>query len=360
MSLTIKAGDPLKDGRVVMLITPPLPGQPDAGSYNVDKYVALWVNEQWQSICTSDASALCNTFDDWTCSLPECIYGPSGMWTVTHNPPPPKTPVPTNTGDNLSGLAGLIQSIKDFVNAIALILSGQLINDIDSAAQALTSLSTTLSGLLSTLTNETDVIATGLRVALDQQNTYLQALDSDIKNGLVTAVNNNAATIERAINGLSTALTDEQKSISSDIQSAVQVVGQSIVQEGKSIEDSINASTKTLKTAITDAGNTVSLAIATPLVGLDTLLTDATTTTNLALSGINTELSTLASEIGSAETMIGTNIIKILAIVTAALAVPAIAEFDKVKGFFAHALEWLITQQMDVSRRVYEGLGDVE
>ncbi len=357
MGVTVKGGDTLNDGRKILLYDHN--AQQELGhptNYCEDRYVLGFLDNYGNCMGFTDVSAVCDTYDDWTCTVAEYRNGPHGYWT------PVKCDVgstPSNDnsgGGSVGGLQGLIDRIGSFVQAVQDLLSGGITTAIRDAFTALSALPKALEDNQTSLINAIDQNTLYFNRKLNDDLQFMQAVDNDIRVTLTNAIKDDTAQTITALSNLGNSLTTVQKSIDKDIELVVKQETNAIVEEGKHIESGIGEAANTLtKAGHTDA-NKISASIALVGTGLGGIIGVASTAIETALAGIVTELGGIATEVATTQGFLSTNIIKIIAIVGAALAIPALADFDKVKGFMSGALEWIIRQQLDVSRKIYDDI----
>lgn len=346
-AIVIHTNDTLIDGRTVIV-------KQDYGStpqnYDPTTIVYVWTGPDGSAVCSSDSAALCRTYGGWTCNLRNCAAGPNGNY----------TPVAYSDGgrdrpsSNSSGLQGILDTIQSLISTLNDVFSGGLFGALKDAATALQTLPNVLGSIISEITGSQNDILQQLKQQGEASIVYLEAIHKDISVSLVNAIGNESAVISDAINNLGGRINEATGHIADSINGASNVISAAIQSQGKLIAEHFDTASDVIKSEIAASANKVSAAIGIPLAAFTLSFDTASTLMETSLASIAAGIGSLVTEIGSAQTVLGANIIKIIAIITAAIAIPTLTDFDRVKDFLSGALVWLAEQQMDVSRKVYE------
>lgn len=316
--------------------------------YDPTKTLAVILAQDGTVICTSDsrylAQQICsdwNTVDTCTSNYIQPSYPNSGN-------------SGSSSGDSSGGLQGFLDSITKLIATLNNVFSGGLTDALITAAKGLQDLPTTLGSIISEISGSNTDILNQLAESSTSQLALLSALNESVKGDLVTALNDQTYQIKAGDERIAQAFQDTGKQIGDDYKTATLILIDSNVEQNTLLRTTIKESVSELKDAETAAGNKIALAIAALGVAHGVMLAEFETYLTGVIATMNGSLAAITGSINAETTGINLNILKVIAVVGAALAIPQLVDFDAMKGLFAGIMTWIAEQQIDVSRMMYE------
>ncbi len=343
MSCTVNVGDRLKDGRTVSIFK--YNGKPI--TYDPSYYVVVIIDQEGKTICTTDGFALSDSTgcDAWE-SLPYCSdmyveYQKSG---ITHDNP--------GTGES-GNTSGILDKITSLISTLNDVFSGGLFSALKDAATALQTLPNTLASIISEITGSQNDILQQLSETAKEETAYLDAINTTIGTTLVNTVKDQTAQLVQSQDKIASAIEDSGKQVSEAIKTAQQMQIQAAKEEGDKTRKVMTETSDQITDAIRNAGSSVTGAVGLLNVSIPAAILAGNTELSGAIATLSAAVESAAGIVKLTQAGQWATVLKWVAIIGSALAIPAIADFDKLKGLFSEALIWLAEQQLDVSEKMY-------
>jgi len=294
---------------------------------------------------TTDPTGIWNAYPQWGYLVQTDQYG-----NVTGLPPT------TGSGDNgetTAALNGLVDNIKALIKTINDVLSGGLTTELESVLLMLQRLPTQLAQQSDDLKTAVDAQTAALIADLDTQRIWAQAIMANMDTDIANAIKDMTGQITNAIDTSNAQFKLALQTIDNDIQTVVKTQILIAQDEGNKTRAILQSLDTDISKAITASGDKVAESIRYLSTTVEQQSAQGSLLISGAIASITAALVSTTALVAKAGGGIALTVVKWVAILGAAVAIPTMVDFDKVKDIAAQVMEWLIMQQYDLSKRLY-------